>query len=449
MRGMSPPPQKSSGLESVWEVLFVAGFGLVLGISLLKFGNPIVLNDAVAAPQNRIEFIIQPWPVEWGYVLLAGLVGLGLRLGKFQTAAPTWIVALPVVWFGWQLLSGAQSIRPDLTRATLLHFGACLACFYLGMFALAKVERLRLFWFFLGGCLAVVLVQGWQQHFGGLEETRKYILEQMADKPMSPEFLKKIQSNRIFSTLVYPNALAGVLLLLLPAVVGAAWFGGRELPPPVRVGLPAALLVGGLGCLYWTGSKGGWLIAVVMLLVALGRTRVPRRMKLGVAVAVTVLGLLGFGLRFQGYFAKGATSVGARFDYWRAAAKTFVANPVLGTGPGTFLAAYQKIKPPEAEMARLTHNDYLQQASDSGVVGALAFAAFFFGSIYLLYRNSQVRNSTFVFLVWLGLAGWCLQSFIEFGLYVPAIAWPGFALLGWLWGNAVRGNQIDTPVAAR
>lgn len=186
-----------------------------------------------------------------------------------------------------------------------------------------------------------------------------------------------------------------------------------------------------------------------MLLVALGRTPVPRRMKLGVALAVAVLGLLGFGLRFQGYFAKGATSVGARFDYWRAAGKTFVANPVLGSGPGTFLAAYQKIKPPEAEMARLAHNDFLQQASDSGTVGALAFAAFFFGSVFLLYRNSHVRNSSFAFLVWLGLAGWGLQSFIEFGLYVPAIAWPGFALLGWLWGNSARGNQIDTPAAAR
>ena len=446
---MSPPPLKSSSPESVWEVLFVAGFGLVLGISLLKFGNPIVLNDAVIAPQNRIEFIIQPWPVEWGYVLLAGLVGLGLKVGKFQTAAPTWIVALPAAWFGWQLLSGAQSIRPDLTRATLLHFGACVACFYLGVFALAKVERLRLFWLFLGTSLAVVLVQGWQQHFGGLEETRKYVLEQMADKPISPQFLAKIQSNRIFSTLVYPNALAGVIILLLPAVVGAAWFGGRELPPTVRVGLAAGLAAAGVACLYWTGSKGGWLIAVVMLLVALGRTRVSPRVKLGVAVAVAMLGLVGFGLRFQGYFAKGATSVGARFEYWRAAAKTFLANPILGTGPGTFSAAYQRIKPPEAEMARLAHNDFLQQASDSGVVGAVAFAAFFLVSIVLLYRNSFVRDSLFAFLVWLGLAGWALQSCLEFGLYVPAIAWPGFVLFGWLWGKSAEGNQIDTPATAR
>jgi hypothetical protein len=38
------------------------------------------------------------------------------------------------------------------------------------------------------------------------------------------------------------------------------------------------------------------------------------------------------------------------------------------------------------------------------------------------------------FAVWLGLLGWSLQSCVEFGLYLPALAWPAFAFLGWLLG---------------
>ena len=432
---MPTPTPPSSPRESVWQVVFVALFGLVLGLSLLKFGNPVVLDAAVEAPQNRLEIIFQSWPLAWGIVLLAGVLVLGLRAAKFQTAAPTWMIALPAVWFGWQLLCAPQSIRPDLTRTTLLHFSACVGCFYLGLFALAKLERLRLFWLFIGGCLAWVLVQGWQQHFGGLEETRKYVLEQMAGKPMSPEFLKKIQSDRIFSTLVYPNALAQVVILLLPVVLGAAWLGGRDLPPAIRLAVPVGFGIGGAGCLYWTGSKGGWLVAVVLGLLALARVPAPRRLKTGVAIGLAVVALVGFGLRFQKYFEQGATSVGARFEYWRAAGKTFLANPVLGSGPGSFTTAYQRIKPPDAEMARLTHNDYLQQASDSGVIGVLTFSAFVLGSVFLLYRNPFIKKSDLAFLAWLGVAGWSLQSFIEFGLYVPAIAWPAFTLLGWLWGT--------------
>jgi hypothetical protein len=44
--------------------------------------------------------------------------------------------------------------------------------------------------------------------------------------------------------------------------------------------------------------------------------------------------------------------------------------------------------------------------------------------------------------VWLGLVGWALQSFIEFGLYIPAVAWVAFGLLGWLLGQT--GNGIYT-----
>jgi hypothetical protein len=36
------------------------------------------------------------------------------------------------------------------------------------------------------------------------------------------------------------------------------------------------------------------------------------------------------------------------------------------------------------------------------------------------------------FAVWLGMLGWALQGFVEFGLYIPALAWPAFVMLGWL-----------------
>ena len=41
-----------------------------------------------------------------------------------------------------------------------------------------------------------------------------------------------------------------------------------------------------------------------------------------------------------------------------------------------------------------------------------------------------VRWQTFA--VYLGVLGFCAQGFLEFGLYLPALAWPAFTLLGWL-----------------
>jgi putative inorganic carbon (HCO3(-)) transporter len=203
----------------------------------------------------------------------------------------------------------------------------------------------------------------------------------------------------------------------------------------VLVGL---LAYAGLACLYWSGSKSGWLIALALGLVALLRLPLTRQAKLGIVIAVLSVGLSAFFVKFSGYFHKGATSVSARFDYWRAAWEITKSHPILGSGPGTFSVAYKKIKAPGAEMTRLAHNNYLEQASDSGVFGFVAFATFVFGSLAVLYR--KLNMDVLRFAVLLGVLGWVAQGFVEFGLYIPAIAWPAFLFLGWLLG---KGNEID------
>jgi O-antigen ligase len=134
----------------------------------------------------------------------------------------------------------------------------------------------------------------------------------------------------------------------------------------------------------------------------------------------------------------------ARFDYWRAAWQTALARPVFGSGPGTFGNAYQAIKKPESEMARLAHNDYLQQASDSGFPGLIAYVVFIGGMLWVGYRRLDWKGSSVVCGVWLGLLAWTAQSSFEFTLYVPSLAWTAFALMGWLLGcsrETIRQNQ--------
>src|SRR5690606_7108271 len=140
--------------------------------------------------------------------------------------------------------------------------------------------------------------------------------------------------------------------------------------------------------------------------------------------------LAAFFIRYSQYFQRGAPSVGARFDYWSAAVETAKTHPLFGTGPGTFAIPYGKIKAPESEMARLTHNDYLQQASDSGWVGFTLYGGLVFGVFWNLYRYSFSKDWVFK-LVLIGLFAWGLQSAIEFGLYIPAISWTAFLLMGW------------------
>ena len=427
-----------SSEPAIWPKTFAGLTGAWLGVSLVKFGNPVILDRLVESPGNFWEIIFNPWPVAWGYWMLACLVILGSGIFLFRTTVPRWLIVSPMVWFVWQLVAATQTVDVPLTKATLLHFGACSTCFYLGLFALSRVRAMTWFWSCLVLGFGWVLWMGLCQHFGGLEATRQMIYQQPNWQQLPPEYLQRIASNRIFSTLVYPNALAGAILLLLPPSLAVCFKMTRRLPNVARGVLVGLLGYAGLACLYWSGSKSGWLIALGLGLVALLRLPLTRQAKMGIVMAVLVFGLAGFFVKFSTYFHKGATSVSARFDYWRAAWETTKRHPIVGSGPGTFSVAYKKVKAPEAEMTRLAHNNYLEQASDSGVVGFIAFAAFVFGSLAVLYRKLNVDLVGFGVL--LGVLGWVAQGFVEFGLYIPAIAWPAFLFLGWLLGC---GNEID------
>jgi O-antigen ligase len=166
-----------------------------------------------------------------------------------------------------------------------------------------------------------------------------------------------------------------------------------------------------------------------------------KRFKVIIATVVLAAGLGGFFWKYSSFFKKGATSVSARFDYWQAALHTAMRHPVFGTGPGTFFIPYMAIRRQESEPARLVHNDYLEQASDSGFVGFLSYGAFMVCGLAWTYKkcrpnfnnqNLEGERRWLLFGIWLGLLGWALQGLIEFGLYIPGGAWPAFALFGWV-----------------
>lgn len=441
-----PSPRSNPHAGNFPPRAFPALTGIFLALALWKFGNAVIFESTITAPKNIYELLFQPWPLNWGYAFIALLLVVGIVVGKveFKTGWRSILsLTLPLVWLGWQFISATQTVDSTLTRFTLKHFTACVVCFYLGRFSLSRVENLRFVWIGLLAGLTVVIWTAWDQHFGGLQQTREFFYQMPNWRDYPADFIKKMGSNRVYSTLFYPNTLAAVVVLFLPVSLASLWrLLEFRMTFAARVFLTSAFGIAMMGCLYWSGSKSGWLLALLLGFVLLLRLKFNLVLKRGLIVALLVLGTGGFAIKYAKFFKKGATSVVARFDYWQAAVKITVANPVLGTGPGTFFIPYQKIKKPESEITRLCHNDYLEQASDSGLIGFLSFTTLIFGSLIVLYPRER---DFLVFNVWLGLLGVCLHSLVEFNLYIPAVAWPTFLFIGWLWG---RRNQFDKIPAA-
>ncbi len=448
-------PNPPATPPATWPAkIFATLFGAFIGLALLKFSLPPVFAaspmtaEFLAAPTSGWEWLLAQWPPAIGYWLLGGLALLGVAVARWQTNVQRWLIVLPMAWLAWQGIAAAQTVNAEISRATLEHFAAGVGCFYLGLFGLNRNEAPGFFLWPVAAAFAVMLAAGFNQHFGGLEETRHYFYTYVYPtlKAVPPEYLKRMASDRISSTSFYPNSLAGTILLVLPPVL--AWI--RQAREQFTVGARALLggLVGGgaLGCLYWSGSKGGWLLALAVGLVSLLQLRFSRQAKLVLIGLVLAAGLAGFAWKYAGFFQRGATSVVARFDYWQAAWDTAVGRPVCGTGPGTFTVSYAKVRKPESEMARLTHNDYLQQASDSGFPGLLLYSAFVIGLLRVGYAGLGDGATGVRFGLWLGLLAWALQALVEFPLYIPSVTWPAFAFAGWLLGTA--GKRFDKPRTA-
>jgi hypothetical protein len=439
--------------------VYAVVFGLFLGLAVIKFGNPAILDKVIFVPRSWTEILDNAWPLHWANSLLLVLVVLGVPLAfakKLQWPATRWLWILPLVWFGWQILSATQSTYSDLTTVTLWQYAGCAACYFIGVLVLGA-GRQRLLLLGILAAFAFCLVRAVDQKLFEFPRERQFLTESQRSgwTNMPPEMflemkqegiiintngmdianpviLAKYDKGRVHGTLVYANALAGLVLLLFPAALVVVWQGTRKLrrvTSIVAVGLAMFL---GLAGLFWSGSKSGWLIALAAGVFWLFRLKWSRRLKSVMITAIIVGGLVVFAVRFQSYFAKGATSLGARFDYWRAAVRVTAEHPVFGTGPGTFQHPYASLKRPDAEMARLVHNDYLEQFSDSGIVGGITYAIWIALLFWVIGRRIWNSANWLEFGVLVGLLAWFVQGFIEFSLFVPALAWTAFTLTGCL-----------------
>jgi hypothetical protein len=375
---------------------------------------------------------------------------------------------LPVIWFGWQLLSAAQTVDARLTALALGQFGGCVVCYFVGLWVLRGRQVLPCLLTGLLAAFVFCLIRAaeqklfefrWEQaaliegERVGWTNFTPEVLDQLKRERIvihtngidvaSPIILAKYEKGRVHGTLVYPNALAGAVLLLYPVALAAAVQGTRRFRVATRFGVLGLALFLGCGALYWSGSKLGWLLAVAILGLWLFRLQWSHNWKWVVMTVAVAGGLTLFVVRFHGYLASGAASVGARLDYWRAATRIACDHPIWGTGPGTFQRPYARMKAPEAEMARLVHNDYLEQFSDSGVPGGLCYGSWIVLALVVAGRRLWRSAGPLWFAVFAGLLGWFLQGLGEFGLYVPALAWPAFTLLGC--AVAAKSNGIDNP----
>ena len=201
---------------------------------------------------------------------------------------------------------------------------------------------------------------------------------------MEFDFRGRLGTNRIFSTFLLPNSLAGFLILLLPVHVGIVldWFAERRLGESRAMLLwRGVLFVPILLALYFTKSKGGWLAFMaamtLFLFWAFGNVLWRRRMQtLCVILCMLIITVISQASGLLTPLRDYASSSGARLGYWRAGVVIVERSPVLGVGLDNFADHYAAVKRSADEEVRRAHNDYLQITGEMGLIGLLVYLMF-------------------------------------------------------------------------
>jgi O-antigen ligase len=315
-------------------------------------------------------------------------------------ALAAWLVALA--------LATAFSVEPllSLVGADYRYDGLLTWLAYAGVLALAAttlttIARLRTLVAALLTAAAVMAVLGLLQRWG---------FQPVPEDVSRADLLRTLP--RAWGTTGSPLAMGAYLVLLLPIPLGLyAWAptGGRRLVYGGVVVLLYAALVGTLARAAWVA----FVVGLVAWATVTGAARLRRAavslLILGLAcAAVTPVVLAGPAADYTSLTigqVRSSSSTMQRMFLWRTTTPLVWKRPVLGWGPETLAEIYPAYHDPEfvrlfpeARMQHVIvdrpHNDLLQQAISTGLVGLAVYVWLWGALLWTAWRVARGSGAT-------------------------------------------------------
>ena len=345
-------------------------------------------------------FVLGRWP-QWGYYLILLLVPLALFRTLSQSLTLSKLLGLATLGlFVVYLLfrrKGSYDLRGPLWKWLLLFFLVNLVSTLASGYPPAAWNGMRLL---VNACVFFVLTLVFVDR-GGFVRTVPWLVmagnfvsaglsvfdhfsgssQFSVDEGYGTEFVRAVGADE------GPNDFAFMVLFSLPFFASLLFSSSS---PARRVFGALGLLVGTAAVVLSYSRAGGWVLALVVLLVAIEHAHKLHVRHLGLAAATAGAAVLAFLLltprswweRQLNYSSSTDASVSRRAEYLPVAFDAFLAHPVLGTGTQTFKEVWaetsisRKFAPsPDGSYRRVAHNSYAEVLTGTGATGFLLYAA--------------------------------------------------------------------------
>lgn len=237
--------------------------------------------------------------------------------------------------------------------------------------------------------------------------------------------------------------------------------GGRRQLAAVMVLSSAVVTVVTVAAMLRSGSRGGALFLLVALALTFPLWLRPRRLRgrrwPAVAVGLVLVGVIGslswtrlpeLEEGFRNLFAVEGVDGNTRWDLWTGTIRSWERSPLVGSGLGSYRYVIGMDKPATGQsVLEQAHNDWLEWASTTGIVGAAALLLFVVG-VGVSLMPWRVRRLRFEFRyalagIALALVATAIHEIVGFGLQTPLNRYLLATWIGLLWGLAGRGRDRD------
>lgn len=372
------------------------------------FVVPLTLGRNSTAPDLVAHIVLS---------VLCGVAVVGILLSG--RPRPRWrrsdwcVVALVGVY----VVSSFTTVHPRGTLADLMRLADYLALYWL-VRTLLRGERML-----LAGTLSLALGTGAAAAMGVQEYLKTAVVGDT--------------SWRAFGPFYNPNILASALMMGIP--LWLALVKPAKLPVH-RLATVVALAVCLLG-FFATGSKGGALALMGALLVGAviapdpAREGALKRVAIGVGLVVLLAAAAmlvpSFRVRVLSAFGSQSNSMMFRYYTWLGTWHMFLANPLLGFGPGTFTAAYPRFA--VVGHTLMAHQTYLQVAAEAGALGLAALVSVLGTRLWHGFQGARqltgLRRSIAVAAT-VGMVAFCLHNVVDYAWHITATGMAFWVLAG-------------------
>jgi O-antigen ligase len=401
-------------------------FGAVVPVAWMALGliasSALFLWALGSVHQGAVKLIWSPLYVPLAIFFFLGVAQYAARLtldrSETRQALVLLVTDLAFFFLATQLFGGARSATLRPFGLVALIFAACM-----GLFAILQSAS------------------GAQRIYG------------VIDTP----------GGTLFGPYVNRDHFAGLMEMLLPVAV--LYIAGRH----ERFSLEGSVwrisaLALALASLLLSGSRGGLLalaaeVAMAAAILRRAAARIGQRRRLAAAAAFAlVAGVLLFAYLDPGWVARKLGSVayvdktwkewtGERASMARDSLRMWRDHPLLGVGLGDFETAYPRYQSISTDMwIDHAHNDYIEAAAETGLVGALlvlAALALFIHIVFRDWKNPFRSQAGWIRLgAAIGCCGMLVHSLVDFNLHIPAnAAW--FAVLAGIACSDCRSSLGD------